>query len=190
MTTALNGNKIQGFNTYLAVMPSGSGSISQRVNTNFRFVTHIPALKLVFTTTAQVVWYESAQTIYEDENGNSMFEHIKDFKGKEVYMVHPEGFYDGEGKYTVWDKTTMPYNREYLDLINYTTNMYYYDKQTFPMTCMLNFKMTKEFKKFVELSFVANNILKFSNTFYKDKQGGYRELYSPIYFGAELKIKI
>lgn len=190
MTTALNGNKIQGFNTYLAVMPTGSGSISQRVNTNFRFVTHIPALKLVFTTTAQVVWYESAQTIYEDENGNSMFEHIKDFKGKEVYMVHPEGFYDGEGKYTVWDKTTMPYNREYLDLINYTTNMYYYDKQTFPMTCMLNFKMTKEFKKFVELSFVANNILKFSNTFYKDKQGGYRELYSPIYFGAELKIKI
>lgn len=190
MTTALNGNKIQGFNTYLAVMPSGSGSISQRVNTNFRFVTHIPALKLVFTTTAQVVWYESAQTIYEDENGNSLFEHIKNFNGKEVYMVHPIGFYDGEGNYTVWDKNTMPYNREYVDLVNYTTNMYYYDKQTFPMTCMLNFKMTKEFKKYVELSFVANNILKFSKMYHKDKQGGYREMYSPIYFGAELKIKI
>ncbi len=190
MTTALNGNKIQGFNTYLAVMPSGSGSITQRVNTNFRFVTHIPVLKLVFTTTAQVVWYESAQTIYEDENGNSMFEYIQDFNGKEVYMVHPKGFYDGEGKYTPWIKETMPYNREYLDLVNYTTNMYYYDKQTFPITCMLNFKMTKEFKKFVELSFVANNILKFSNMFHKDKQGGYREMYSPIYFGAELKIKI
>ena len=91
---------------------------------------------------------------------------------------------------TVWNKATMPYDRQYEALTNRTTNMSYYDKQTFPMTCMLNFKMTKEFKKFVELSFVANNILKFSNMFHKDKQGGYREMYSPIYFGAELKIKI
>ena len=43
---------------------------------------------------------------------------------------------------------------------------------------------------FYAILIVANNILKFSNMFHKDKQGGYREMYSPIYFGAELKIKI
>lgn len=185
----VGGKKIQGFNTYLAVMPSGSGSITQRVNTNFRFVTHIPALKLVFTTTAQVVWYESSQYIYEDESGNSFVEYAK-YEGKDVIMVHPQGFYDGEGNYTVWDKNTMPYNREYDELYSRMANTFYYDKQTFPITCMLNFKMTKEFKSFVELSFVANNILKFSKMFKNDIQGGYREMYSPIYFGAELKIKI
>ena len=184
-----SGTIMNDYNTYLAVMPTGSGSITQRVNTNFRFVTHIPVLKLVFTTTAQVVWYESAQYIYEDNEGNSLIEKGV-YNGRDVWFVHPEGFYDKHGNYTVWNKATMPYDRQYEALTNRTTNMSYYDKQTFPMTCMLNFKMTKEFKKFVELSFVANNILKFSNMFHKDKQGGYREMYSPIYFGAELKIKI
>ena len=41
---------------YLALMPGGSGTVENRFNTTFRFVTHIPQLKMIFSTTAQVVW--------------------------------------------------------------------------------------------------------------------------------------
>lgn len=187
--TTIGGATQQGHNTYLAVMPAGSGSITQRVNTNIRLVTHIPAIKLVFTTTAQIVWFESNKYIYEDNAGNGLFYSTFDEQGNPVYLVDPYGYYDGNGKYTEWDRI-MTNNVELRDLPTRTSNMDYYSTQTYPITCMLNFKMTKEFKKFVELSFVANNFLKLSNLYRQDKRGGYRELYSPIYFGAELKIKI
>ena len=187
--TTVGGATASGFNTYLAVMPTGSGSINQRVNTNIRLVTHIPSIKLVFTTTAQIVWYESSKYIYEDDNGNNLYHKTIDEQGSEVFLVDPLGYYDSEGNYTVWDRS-MTKNTELRDLPTRTSNMSYYETQTYPITCMLNFKMTKEFKKFVELSFVANNFLKLSNLYRQEKRGGYRELYSPIYFGAELKIKI
>ena len=187
--TTIGGATKSGFNTYLAVMPTGSGSINQRVNTNIRLVTHIPAIKLVFTTTAQIVWFESSKYIYEDNDGNNHYYKTIDEQGNEVYLVDPLGYYDNNGNYTEWDKS-MTQNKELRDLPTRTSNMYYYDTQKYPITCMLNFKMTKEFKKFVELSFVANNFLKLSKLYRQDKRGGYREMYSPIYFGAELKIKI
>ena len=54
---------------------------------------------------------------------------------------------------------------------------------------MLNFKVTKEIGNYVELSVIANNFLKFSKIYTQDVIGGYRELYSPMYFGAEIKAK-
>jgi hypothetical protein len=36
---------------------------------------------------------------------------------------------------------------------------------------------------------IANNFLKFSKVYRQNKIGGYKELYSPMYFGAEIKAK-
>ena len=52
---SVDDNGVTTFNTYLGVMPAGAGTILSRVNTNFRFVTHIPAIRLIFSTTVQVV---------------------------------------------------------------------------------------------------------------------------------------
>jgi len=176
------------FNSYLAVLPAGSGTEQNRVNTNFRFVTHIPAVKLVFTTTVQVVWYESARYIYEDDNGNNLYYKTSNANG-EILMVDPIGFYDKNMNFIPWD-------RSYEGVVDYTplpakyANLNYFETQKYPITCMLNFKLTKEFKRFVDLSFIANNFLKINKMYRQDIRGGYRELYTPMYFGAELKIKI
>ena len=82
-------------------MPAGSGTLQNRVNTNFRFITHIPQLKLVFSTTMQVVWYESQQNIWQDGSGNDLFSLSEDGK---FMQVMPVGFYDKQGNYTVWQR--------------------------------------------------------------------------------------
>ena len=176
------------FNSYLAVLPAGSGTEQNRVNTNFRFVTHIPAVKLVFTTTVQVVWYESARYIYEDDNGNDLFYKTSNANG-EYLTVDPIGFYDKDMNFIPWDRS---YANEvaYSQLFPRYSNLDYFKTQKYPITCMLNFKLTKEFKRFVDLSFIANNFLKINKMYRQDIRGGYRQLYTPMYFGAEIKVKI
>ncbi len=86
---------------YVGVLPSGGGNLRDRFNSTFRLITHIPAIKMVFTTSVQVVWYESTQTIYEDENGNSRY-YLKSYEDKDYLVVDPMGYYDKQGHYTAW----------------------------------------------------------------------------------------
>ena len=75
------------------------------------------------------------------------------------------------------------------ELVTRYSNPDYFTRQDYPVTCMLNFKLTKEIKKYVQISMIANNFLKFSKVYRQNKIGGYKELYSPMYFGAEIKAK-
>ncbi len=177
---------ITNFNTYLAKMPEGSGTIRSRVNTNFRFVTHIPVIKLILSTTLQVVWQESLKNIWEDSKGNPLYHQTISSTGANVLEVDPIGFYDKDMTYHDWDPSLVERPQE---LISRYTNPEYFTRQDYPVTCMLNFKLTKEIKKYIQISMLANNFLKFSNVYRQNKVGGYRELYSPMYFGAEIKAK-
>ena len=76
---------------YVGVLPSGRGNLRDRFNSTFRLITHIPAIKMVFTTSVQVVWYESTQTIYEDENGNSRY-YLKSYEDKDYLVINPVGY--------------------------------------------------------------------------------------------------
>ena len=178
-------NGIAKFNQYFAVLPSGLGSIQSRFNTNLRFVTHIPVIKLLFSTTVQIVWQESYRNIYENSKGQPLYKSVVSSNGVETLQVEPLGFYDINMKYHDWDPTLV----ERPDRLcqNYITT--YFNKQNYPITCSLNFKLTKEIKNFLELSCIANNFLKFNKTYRQDMIGGYKELYNPIYFGAEVKVK-
>lgn len=187
VVTGINDNGISLYNTYLAVMPEGSGSIQSRVNTNFRLVTHIPIVKLVFTTTVQVVWSEHYRNIYEDADGNPLYHITQSTYGSDMVEVSPIGYYDKELNYHSWDPNAVERPD---DLIFSLSNPYYFTTQKYPMTCMLNFKLTKEIRNCIQLSFIANNFLKFSNVYRQQQIGGYKELYSPLYFGAEIKIRI
>ena len=177
---------------FLALMPAGSGNISQRINTNFRFITHIPSLKMVFSTTAQVVWYQSDQRIYKDSNGNDVFYQRTVKNGNEditKYFIDPIGFYDKKLDFISWQPEFRD-NSDYERMMSIFANRYYYDKEVYPPTIMLNFRLTKEFGKFMELSFMANNFLKLTKTYKTEVFGGYKDLITPLYFGAEIKIKI
>lgn len=174
------------YNTYLAVLPSGSGSVQSRVNSNFRFVTHIRPVRLVLSTTLQVVWHESQRNIYEDADGNPLYREVVQSNGKTMFEVAPLGYYDKDLKFNEWN----PNNVEHpFELSQQYSNLNYFKEQTYPLNCMLNFKVSKEIGKNLNLSVVANNFLKLSRVYRQEMIGGYRELYSPMYFGAEIKAR-
>jgi len=186
VTSGVDANGLANYNSYLALMPAGNGSIMSRVNTNFRFVTHIPAIRLIFSTTVQVIWHESYQNIYEDDHGNPLYRTVSSSYGKPMLEISPVGYYDKDMVFHDWDPSAV---ERPSDMTTSYSNPEFFNRQDFPMTCMLNFKVTKEIKKYIQLSVIANNFLKFSKIYQQDKIGGYREMYSPMYFGAEIKAK-
>lgn len=175
---------------YMALMPAGmDGAVSTRFNTNFRFITHIPQLKMIFSTTAQVIWKQTEQRLCEDEAGNSLYYKAYDEQAKgERYFVNPLGFIDRSGSYTSWNDS---YNADYKYRLMMTQYVHgnYFGKEEFPTTVILNFRLTKEIGKMLELSFMANNFLKIRKTAKRETSTGYTTLTIPMYFGAEMKLK-
>lgn len=178
-------SKVTENDSYIRLMPSGSGTIQDRVNTNFRFITHIPQLKLVFSTTMQIVWYESQQNIWQDAAGNDRFRLSDDGK---FMLIEPLGFYDTQGVYTPWQPEFTTDDR-YSQMVSKSLSTAY-DRETFRPWVMFNFRLTKEIGRLVELSFTANNFTRTSRWHYYDTRTGYRQIYPDMYFGAELKLHI
>lgn len=177
---------------YLALMPGGSGTVENRFNTTFRFVTHIPQLKMVFSTTAQVVWYQSSRRIYEDNAGNDLYYRDKIVNGgKEEwkYFIDPVGFLDKEGQLHDWRPEYREQGQYNMMMASYSHEKYF-DKEVYAPNCFLNFRLTKEFGKMLDLSFTANNFLKITKLHRNKTTGGYKDMLIPLYFGAELKLKI
>ncbi|MCD8318248.1 MAG: TonB-dependent receptor, partial [Paraprevotella sp.] len=143
---------------YVGVLPSGAGSVSNRFNSTFRLITHITAIKMIFTTSVQVVWYESSQTIYQDENGNNRY-YLKSYEDKDYLVVDPIGYYDKQGNYTAWNAADA--NDADKARIMYRTQPYLYEKDVIEPWALLSFRFTKEIGKVAELSVIANN---FTNT--------------------------
>lgn len=177
-------NVIQYNYDYIPMLPAGSGSIADRVNTNFRFITHIPAVSLVFTTTVQVVWYENERSIYEDKSGNKLY-HL--YADGTRYEVSPIGFYDRSGTFNAW-KPEYATNPEYRLLSN-RFQLYAFKSDHINPWALVNFRLTKELGKIAEVSFMANNFLSLKK-YHRDRNSYSRtQLYPDMYFGAELKMK-
>ncbi|MCQ2111082.1 MAG: TonB-dependent receptor [Bacteroidaceae bacterium] len=185
---SLNGS----YYPYAVLRPGGSGSINQRVNTNFRFITHIPQVKMVFTTTAQVIWGESRQYIYQDENGNDLWYKTTNYNGIDCLAVDPVGYKDYAGNYYAWDtkfRDKIYKNAEYEMISTYSTTTYF-EKEKYPAYAIFNFRLTKELGDRLEFSFMANNMFNTRKIHKNKNTSGYSIRTIPQYFGAELKIKI
>lgn len=174
----------------MAVYPGGSGSVSSRFNTNFRFITHIPSLRMVFTTTLQMIWSETYRDIYEDSKGKSLFYKMDDpfSPGTKKYFVNPVGFMDADGNYTPWQA-----GFENDELYRYMLLSYSHDNafgtERLPVSAILNFRLSKEFGKILEIAFMANNFLKLTKTHKLKTAVGWRDITIPMYFGAEATLK-
>lgn len=188
VTTSYEGGKYP----YIAVMPAGSGSIESRLNTNFRFITHIPALKMVFSTTAQVVWFEQSQVIYQNAEGQNLYYKTIDPQSSsqdERYFVNPVGFWDKDNNYHEW-KNEYADEYKYRLMIGKYSHTNYFGIEKYPINIILNFRLTKEFGDIMDFSFIANNFLNFSTMHKYTTSQGYSNLSLPMYAGAEIKIKI
>ncbi len=169
---------------YIPMLPAGNGTISDRVNTNFRFITHIPAVNMVFTTTMQVVWYENQRSIYENNSGTKLY-HIS--ANGTRYIVSPLGFYNRQGEWTDW-QPEFENNANYY-LLNGRYLLYAFKSDRIKPWALFNFRLTKELGKIAEVSFMANNFLNLKKYHTNKNTLSKQSLYPDMYFGAELKMK-
>lgn len=180
-------NYVQSNYDHVGVMPSGSGSIRERFNTSFRFITHIPVVKIIFTTTLQAVWYESRQAIYEDESGAPLYS-LFTSGGTDYFAIDPVGYYSKDGSYSSWT----PADRADISMQRMMQRYYLvsFKKDTTSPWFMLNIRFTKEIGRVAEISFTANNVTNSSRYHIGKYIYSRTQLYPDIYFGAELKIKL
>ncbi len=175
--------------------PAGSGSIESRLNTNLRFITHIPKLSLIFSTTAQIIWSETGQTVYKDGDGNDIWYLAQNQQSTTEDLrpnVDPAYFRDFAGNIYEWNtayRSKANYRREY-EMVNTYTYDTYFNKTTYPSSVIINFRLTKQFSDILEVSFMANNLFNTRKLYRDPNDGSYTNLAIPQYFGAELKIKI
>jgi hypothetical protein len=173
---------------YAPMMPAGRGTVQNRVNTSFRFITHIPEVKLVLTTTLQVVWYESLRSVYLDENGHSRaFDYT--YQGKDYLAVEPLGFYDRDGQFTAWNGAAM--NAD--PALNYMLDRFYtygFLPDVVEPWALLNIRLTKEIGSHAQISFTANNVTNTSRYHVDRNSQSKTQLYPSMYFGAEIKINL
>ncbi|MBO7114006.1 MAG: carboxypeptidase-like regulatory domain-containing protein [Bacteroidaceae bacterium] len=180
---------------FMALMPAGDGSVQSRVNTNIRFITHIPRLSLIFSTIAQIVWAETYQSIYEDEKGNNVWymgDNPTTASVENVPLVDPVGYRDFAGNYYEWKqeyRNRSMTRREYLMTQDYTYAGNF-DKITYPATLTMNFRLTKQFSDILEISFMANNMFNTRRLYKSPITGSRTNLAIPQYFGAEIKLKL
>lgn len=177
---------------YMKLMPAGSGSISQRTSTNFRFITHIPEVKMVFTTTAQVVWSEKSKSIYVDDNGNDLWYLSESYTGVPCLAIDPIQYMDRKGDIYDWDTKyrSKEYHDKQYEMVSRYSVLKTFDEDVYPGHIILNFRLTKEFGDNFEVSFMANNLFN-TRKIYVNPSNGARELLTiGQYFGAELKLKL
>ena len=75
-------------------------------------------------------------------------------------------------------------------MINTYTQLGYFDREVLPHYVIFNFRLTKEFGKNLEVSFMVNNMFNARKIHRNSKTGGYKNLPIDQYFGAELKLKL
>lgn len=154
---------------YVGLYDGFETTYAERFNTNFWFNTHLPKLKLIFTNFIQIIWIEKSRL---GTNVNSYPERYMDYNGNIHYLT-------GE---------MIAQNPDFSSLQrNYQSARY--NELKLPVSLRMNLKLTKEFSRWIRLSFFADNIIQISKK-YKDNYMQTRRNWHKPYFGAELIINI
>lgn len=173
---------------FVGIAPAGKGTVRDRINTTFRFITHIPAVRMIVTTSIQAVWYESYRNIWEDENARQR-NYSSDWSDGNLYMfVDPVGYYDKQGEYHSWQ--TADKQNAKLNVLMPRSMNYFYERSSIGPWAMLSFRLTKELGKTGEISFIANNLTNTKRYHTNKNSLSKTQLYPDMYFGAELKLKL
>ncbi|MCX6328124.1 MAG: hypothetical protein NTZ85_01235 [Bacteroidia bacterium] len=179
----------------VGLYPGGDGTTTERLNSNLRTITHIKELRTIFTITTQIIWMERYQNIYDDASGNPLF--YTKTPAEDIYAdnenikyINAIGYYDMNLIYHTFDPLTAT-QKPYSDLIKSYNDPNYFIRRTFPPTFQINLRLTKEISDKVDFSFYCNNVTNYQPLM---RVIGLKQVYmrrnQPIYFGAEIRIKI
>jgi outer membrane receptor protein involved in Fe transport len=152
---------------YYGIYPAGQSKISEQLNSSLRMVTHIPKLRLVLSTTAQMIWYDKYYFPKYDE--------------APMYLVYPDG---STAKFTDEMRT----QAEYVRFVNEKSDNYYL-QEIMPPLLLTNFRLSKEISQTARLSFYVNNFVNYRPIYEFTRSGSYLRRNPSVYFGAELRIR-
>ncbi len=150
----------------IGMYPAGESRVSERLNTNLRMVTQIPALRMILSTTAQVIWFEKYWFPEYDE--------------APIYLFNKDGDIIEFTQEMRTDPDYMRYVDEKRDL--------YYLTEVMPPLLLVGFRLSKEIQDKMKLSLFVNNFLNYRPMYQYTRSESYTRRNPSIYFGAEIKV--
>lgn len=155
-------------NLLYGIYPAGESKISRRLNTNLRMVSHIPRLRMILSTTMQMVWY--------------------DMYSYPVYDEVPVSLVSADGSITRFT-SEMRTNPDYIRFVS-LKNPEYYLKEVMPPLPLVNFRLSKEIYDRLKLSFYVNNVVNYRPDYKFARSGSFTKRNPSVYFGAEIKLML
>lgn len=152
---------------YVGIYDTDDGRVNDQFNTNFMFDTQIPRWGLIFTTTAQVMWWTKTRRMRE--NGV------------------PVSYLASDGKIYPYDRETAASDPMLAQLVrDFSDNLF--DTQRVPIALYLNFKATKQVGRHLRISAFVNRIIDYLPE-YKSNGLTIRRA-SEAYFGMEATLTL
>ncbi len=165
---------------YVSVFAAGEGALRTRFNTNIIAVTNIPKLRLVFSTTLQVIWLDTYKTIMPNvvplKQTNA--DNTKYFAKIPIALMDKQ--YNRIAVNT--DDLLLPKNEFYIS--KYEERYFFTEKE--PIHFQLNLKISSEIGENAKFSFFANNITMYNPKYKQIRSSSIKMLNSKMYFGLEL----
>ena len=150
---------------FLGVFDQGEGRVYEQLNTNLRIITHIPAYRLIVSCLVQNVWFSSVRYTYQSGN--------------------PTYYVDKAGTYHLF--TSSMAKDPYMSYLTNTYSAYYFKKSVVPFMSEVNLRLTKEFWKQAQVSFLVNRIAEYRPS-YTQSSGYVVKVRTMPFFGMELKV--
>ena len=149
----------------IGMYPAGERKVSERLNTSLRMVTQIPPLRMILSTTVQVIWFNKYYYPEYDEAPLFLFNK------------------DGDIIEFTEEMRTDP---DYMRYVNEKTE-HYYMTEVMPPLFLANFRLSKEIADKMKLSLYVNNFLNYRPMYQYTRSESYTRRNPSIYFGAEIK---
>ncbi len=178
---------------------TSSGTRSERLNTNIRFITHLPSVGMVVTLTTQLVlmdrtsyvceWEDQVQTYYYDDKGSRYSGKWAYSDDKFIKKVNPLYIMDLSGNLIPFTQD-MENDVRFRELIGTTNKESFYLGSRYPVYGILNIRLTKEIGRWAAVSFYANNFLNLDQLVREKISGTAYSRNLPFYFGAEVRLTL
>ncbi len=152
----------------IGMYPAGESKISERLNTNLRMVTQIPQIRMILSTTIQMVWFNMYWYPFHDE--------------APIYL------FDRNGTITEYTDE-MRKDSDYKKYYDKKTQFYYFT-EVMPPLFLANIRLSKEIEDKLMLSLFINNFMNYRPMHLYRRSDSYIRRNPSIYFGAEIKFKI
>lgn len=154
---------------YVGIYDGYDRRYSSVFNTNVWVNTHLPKWKLIFTNYFQMIWFNKSRL------------------SKDV-DVYPSRYMDVDGKVHTLTPEALAADSK-LQFLQREFNSARYNPSSLPVSFLWNIKMTKEFSKWLKLSFFADNIITVNPKF-RDASMRTRRQWVKPFFGAELTLNL